>query len=181
MNARAQLARGRFFCSEKGDVVMKQAVYSDENDIAKVVEKFERCEFGIEEFTHARHLTVAAWYLCHLSPEEAQVRMKTGLVRFIEHHGKQGYHETITRFWMEIAGKFVERMPREAGIMEKVNNILECFDNKDVLFEYYSRERVLSEFARREWVGPDLKAIACQQRRRPVVAGQGQTSPGKEC
>jgi hypothetical protein len=160
---------------------MKDVGYRDEQAIVKVVEKFERCEFGVEEFTHARHLTVAAWYLCHLSPEEALVRMKTGLVRFIEHHGKQGYHETITRFWMEIAGKFVASMPRDADIMEKVNNIVERFDNKDVLFEYYSRERVLSEFARREWVEPDLKTIACQERRRPVAAGQGQTSPGKEC
>jgi hypothetical protein len=160
---------------------MKQAVYSDEKGIAKVVEKFERCEFGVEEFTHARHLTVAAWYLCRLSPAEALVRMKTGLVRFIEHHGKQGYHETITRFWMEIVGKFVASMPRDADIMEKVNNVVERFDNRDVLLEYYSRERVLSEFAKREWVEPDLKTIACEARRRPVAVSQGQTSPGKEC
>jgi hypothetical protein len=163
MNARAQLARGRFFLLEEGDVAMKQAVWSDEKGIAKVVEKFERCEFGLKEFTHGRHLTVAAWYLCHLSPDEAFVRMKTGLVRFIEHHGKQGYHETITRFWMEILGNFLRSMPRDAAIMEKVNNAVKRFDNKDVLFEYYSRERALSELAKRVWVDPDLRPIGSEE------------------
>jgi len=160
---------------------MKHVAYTDEHAIANVVEKFERCEFGVEEFTHARHLTVAAWYLCHLSPDEAFVRMKTGLVRFIEHHGKQGYHETITRFWMEIVGKFLGSMPRDMAIMDKANNVVERFDNKDVLFEYYSRERALSELAKREWVDPDLRPIGSEERRKRVAVGQAPTSPGKEC
>lgn len=145
---------------------MKHVVYGDERAIADVVEKFEGCKFGVEEFTHARHLTVAAWYLCHLPPEEALVRMKTGLVRFIEHHGKQGYHETITRFWMEIVGKFLGSMPRDAAIIKKVNNVVERYDNKDVLFEYYLRERVLSETAKKEWVEPDLKIIGSEETKR---------------
>jgi hypothetical protein len=147
---------------------MKNALYGDEKSIADVVHRFERCEFGVEEFTHARHLTVAAWYLCHLSPNEALVRMKTGLVRFIEHHGKQGYHETITRFWMEIVGRFVESMSRDAAIMETVNRVVERYDNKDVLFEYYSRERVLSERAKRQWVEPDLRPLECKENTRSL-------------
>ena len=142
---------------------MKHPAYGDEIAIADVVDRFERCEFGLKEFTHGRHLTVAAWYLCHLSPAEAFVRMKTGLVRFIEHHGKQGYHETITRFWMEILGNFLGSMPRDAAIMEKVNNAVKRFDNKDVLFEYYSRERALSELAKRQWVDPDLRPIGSEE------------------
>jgi len=138
---------------------MKHAPCGDETAIADVVERFERCEFRLEEFTHSRHLTVAAWYLCHLSPDRALVRMKTGLIRFIEHHGKQGYHETITRFWMEIVGKLLESMPKDTAIIHKVNKVVERYDNKDVLFEHYSRELVLSERAKREWVEPDLKVI----------------------
>jgi hypothetical protein len=158
---------------------MKAPVYSDEHAMADVVQKFERCEFRLEEFTHARHLTVAAWYLCHLPPDEALVRMKTGLVRFIEHHGKQGYHETITRFWMEMVGKFLESMPRDATIIHKVNEVLERYDNKDVLFEYYSREKALSELARREWVEPDLRSIGREGQRIPVAMEQSQPA-GKE-
>jgi hypothetical protein len=147
---------------------MKHIAYSDEQDIVNVVEKFERCEFGLEEFTHARHLTVAAWYLCHLSPEEALLRMKKGLVRFIEHHGKQGYHETITRFWMEILEKFLENISRNATVMETVNKVVEHYDNKDVLFGYYSRERVLSERAKREWVEPDLRPLGSNENTRSL-------------
>jgi len=142
---------------------MKHVAYRDEHAIAKVVEKFERCAFGLEEFTHARHLTVASWYLCHLPPDEAQARMSTGLVRFIEHHGKQGYHETITRFWMELIRTFLDCLPKNASIMEKVNKTMELHGNKDVLLKYYTRERVLSEVAGRtrlkvDWVRSPISA-----------------------
>jgi len=153
---------------------MKTTAYSDEYAIADVVQKFERCEFGLKEFTHARHLTVAAWYLCRLSPAEAHVRMKTGLLRFIEHHEKQGYHETITRFWMEIVGNFLESIPRDATITWKVNNVVERYDNTDVLYEHYSRERLLLELAKREWVEPDLKVIEREENSGSPLSSSGQ-------
>ena len=156
---------------------MQHGAFNDEHAIADVVRKFEGCEFRVEEFTHARHLTVAAWYVCHLSANEALLRMKTGLVRFIEHHGKQGYHETITRFWMEIVGRFLASLPPDTAITEKVNKVVERYDNKDVLFEYYSRERALSEDAKREWVEPDLKVIGSEERE-PAVEHARSPSTG---
>ncbi len=73
--------------------------------------RFERCDFALAEFTHARHLTVACWYLCALSREDALGRMQRGLQSFIAHHGKQGYHETITRFWMELLADYLCQLP----------------------------------------------------------------------
>ena len=57
---------------------MTWITYRDENEIRRVVERFERCDFALPEFTHARHLTVACWYLCTLSREEAMERMRRG-------------------------------------------------------------------------------------------------------
>ena len=142
---------------------MNQAHYRDESEIADVVGKFEHCEFRLEEFTHARHVTVAAWYLCNLRPDEALKRMRSGLVRFIEHHGRHGYHETITRFWMERIGLCIAQMPADMSVRQKVNEVVELSQCKDVLFEHYTRDRVLSERAKREWVEPDVKAIGCQE------------------
>ncbi len=138
---------------------MGDAGYGDEAALREVVSKFEGCEFAVEEFTHARHLTVAAWYLCRFSPEEALTRMRTGLVRFTAHHGKQGYHETITRFWIMLIRDFLGQLPEGLTIAERVNAMVESFPGKETLFEYYTRERVMSEVARREWVEPDLVAI----------------------
>ncbi len=85
--------------------------------------------------------------------------MRTGLVRFTAHHGKQGYHETITRFWIMLIRDFLGQLPEGLTIAERVNAMVESFPGKETLFEYYTRERVMSEVARREWVEPDLVAI----------------------
>ena len=138
---------------------MAQLTYRNETEVREVVEKFERCEFALAEFTHARHLTVACWYLCALPRREALDRMRTGLRRFIAHHGRQGYHETITRFWMELLGNYLCQCPKDQ-LVGRVNGALERFASKDVLFGYYSRELLTSEAAKAAWIAPDLHAIS---------------------
>ncbi len=145
---------------------METNAYSDEGEIRAIVQRFEGCDFRIEEFTHARHLTVAAWYLMEFPPDDARVRMRTGLLRFLEHHGKQGYHETITRFWMELIGSFLRPMPDGVSPVNKVNRVLKQYGRKGVLFEYYTRELVMSDVAKGEWVEPDLKVIEPADRTR---------------
>jgi hypothetical protein len=139
---------------------MAHAIYDGESTIQEVVEKFERCEYAAEQFTHARHLTVACWYLGTSSPEEALARMRASLRRFTAHHGKEGYHETITRFWMELLANYLRQFPACTPLTKKTNAALERYGAKDVLFSYYTRERVMSQTAKREWAEPDLRAIA---------------------
>ncbi len=95
---------------------MTEVQYRDASEIRDVVERFEGCDFALAEFTHARHLTVACWYLCSLTREEALERMRCGLQSFIAHHGKQGYHETITRFWMELLANYLGQLPAIGNI-----------------------------------------------------------------
>ena len=130
-----------------------------ETNLQLVVERFEQCDFKLTEFTHARHLTVATYYLTRFSFDEAQARMRIGLQHFIAHHGKQGYHETITRFWMELIARFLTTVRENVSIAENVNEVISRYGTKDILFEYYTRERVISEIARREWIEPDLKPL----------------------
>jgi len=116
--------------------------------------------FALEEFTHARHLTVACWYLCTMSGDEALGRMRDGLQRFIAHHKKQGYHETITRFWMELLENYLCKCHAGTSLVSRVNGAIERFAKKDVLFSYYTRDLVMSDAARAAWVAPDLRPIA---------------------
>jgi hypothetical protein len=139
---------------------MTDTPYRDENEIRDVVAKFERCDFALAEFTHARHLTVACWYLSTLQSEQALERMRRGLQAFIAHHGKQGYHETITRFWMELLANYLRHCPPTTSLPGKVNGALQQFASKDVLFSYYSRDRVMSDAARASWIEPDLRPIS---------------------
>jgi len=150
---------------------MGQIAYQDEDAIREVVRKFERCQYAAEEFTHVRHLTVACWYLCTLPEKEALDRMREGLLRFTAHHGKHGYHETITRFWIELLADHLGHMPAGMSLTDKTNNALEHHGNKEVLFSFYSRERVMSERARRAWVEPDRRRWT-QQRNCTSLEGE---------
>ena len=133
--------------------------YRDPAEIEAVVCKFERFEYRKEEFTHARHLAVAAWYLTHLSPEQSLERMRAGLIRFTRHHGVTGYHETITRFWLRLVEDFLKKLPQKTSFADRVNELLQRFPTKELLFDYYTRERVMSEAARNAWLEPDLQAV----------------------
>ena len=139
---------------------MTDLTYAGDNEIQEVVRKFERCEFAAEEFTHTRHLTVACWYLCTMPPDAALSQMRISLQQFIAHHGKQGkYHETITRFWMELLSDFLASQPPLTPLIDKVNKAVKLYGKKDVLFAYYTRERVLSEAAKGDWIEPDLRTM----------------------
>src|SRR5690348_5279621 len=108
--------------------------YLDADEIASVVRKFENCEFRKEGFTHALHVTVAAWYLSHYSQEESLDRMRTALLRFTQHHGVKGYHETITRFWLLLTADFLNQAPATSNFTERVNQLVQRFERKDRLF-----------------------------------------------
>lgn len=133
--------------------------YLHPDEIASVVHKFENCEFQNSEFTHACHLTVAAWYLSHFSPEESLERMRSALLRFTNHHGVKGYHETITRFWLLMSANFLGQAPTEWSFTDKVNELIQRLGRKDMLFDYYTREKVMSDEARSGWIEPDLQLI----------------------
>jgi hypothetical protein len=141
---------------------MRSAVlYQSLEEIASVVRKFEGCEYSQTDFTHGLHLTVAAWYLWTFPPAEALNRMRSSLLRFTKHHNVNGYHETITRFWMLVAGAHIQEGSHEQDFAKQLNAMLARFSDKDTLFAHYSRERVMSDQARSAWVEPDLKPIPC--------------------
>ena len=144
---------------------MERIVYRSVAEIWEVVERFERCVYRPEEFTHGRHLTVAAWYL-EKDPSSALARMREGLQRFLAHHGKQsGYHETITRFWMLLLARSLYVAPSDWSLARRVTYVIGCFQDKNVLFAYYSRDRVLSEEARMGWLEPDLQPFETEELR----------------
>jgi len=131
---------------------MHNRPYKSDVEVEQVVHRLECCDFALDEFTHAAHLTVAAAYLSSYGEDSAMDHMRESLLRFSRHHGRMGYHETITRFWLRmIAAQPVCPQP----LYERVNEVISRFADKDLVFQYYSRERLLSDVAKREWVEPE--------------------------
>jgi len=118
---------------------MSNRLYLDE------VRRFERCEYALEEFRHSEHLKVAWTYLQLYGYEAAVSRMRAGLQRFSAHHNKSGYNETITVFWMR---KLQQQYALDLREMPK-----------ETLFLHYTRKRVLSDQAKKQWMEPDRLPI----------------------
>jgi hypothetical protein len=125
--------------------------------ILGMVDQFERCLLEKEEFHHRDHLAVAVVYLYASNLETAMDRMRASLKRFAAHHSVTGlYHETLTRFWL----LQVERhLDRSECLNRSVRAIQEQLNDKNLVFEYYSRERINSQQARETWLKPDLKEL----------------------
>jgi len=135
------------------------APYRTAAEIEEVVRRFETCQYTPEEFVHARHLTVAAYYFSQSNRETGEKRMRAGLRKFIGHHGKDGYHETITGFWLHMAGRNSGAAVREEELVPFVNDVVERLGDKDLIYEYFSKMRLYSAEAKEAWVEPDLKAL----------------------
>jgi hypothetical protein len=123
---------------------------SDE-EVWQVVDRFERCQYSLEEFDHCFHLAVGLAYLSRATFADATEQMRTSLQRFSTHHGKQGYHETITRFWL------MKLSELQGGELWKRANEAASKLDKTLIFEYYERDNLMNDEARQSWVSPPLK------------------------
>jgi len=133
--------------------------YKSDDEIRTLVESFEACSFHPSEFRHYQHLTVALWYVRTLTPEEAVTRMTNGIRRLAETYGKTGYHETITLFWLRIVSDFSAKAGDQSSLTSIANSLNELCNDKNLIFEYYSKELLESARAKAEWVEPDLKKL----------------------
>jgi hypothetical protein len=66
------------------------------------------------------------------------------------------YHETLTRFWLL---QIEKRLDRGECLNRSVRAIQEQLSDKNLAFDYYSRERIDSQEARETWLQPDLKEL----------------------
>jgi hypothetical protein len=133
--------------------------YETDDEIRALVSAFEACSFHPSEFRHYQHLTVALWYVWHLSPDEASAKMTTGIRRLAEAYGKMGYHETITLFWLRMVANFVAEHRRKTSLTAIANALIDSCNDKDLIGQFYSAELLATDKAKAEWIEPDLKAL----------------------
>jgi hypothetical protein len=122
-------------------------------EILMLVRKLEQCQLSPGEFHHRDHLAVSVVYLSLSDFEAALAAMRGSLHRFIAHHGLKGYHETITRFWML---EVERRLNRELCLAKSVEQIQAELGDKNLIYEYYSKDALSSPEAKEGWVEPDL-------------------------
>ena len=100
--------------------------YESISEIENIVRAFESCETDKDAFKHSDHLIVAIWYVETLGREAALDRMRTSLMRFLDHHGvdKGKYSETITIFWIKKVAEKLSELGPDVSLVEKCNRIV---------------------------------------------------------
>ena len=141
---------------------------------------FERCSLGRRDWTHEAHVRMAWLYLTRI-PAGGEVfdRVRNGIKKlnsaFVRRQqmmcavkspkpkdprGLDGYHETITRCFLSGVRHFLADADTRRPLVELVNELLlSPAGRRDWPLRFYSRERLFSVEARREFISPDLSAM----------------------
>lgn len=113
--------------------------YKTEAEIEAVVQGFESCTTGKDDFPHGKHLAVAVWYLRNSTVELAFERMRAGLLRFLNHHGiGQGiYKEELTRAWINLVQNELEKLDPNLPLVTVTNTVIERLSDMNAVFDRY--------------------------------------------
>jgi hypothetical protein len=140
-------------------------VYTSESEIVRIGEGFAACSLPRSEWTHAAHFAAALWVL-RTRPELDAAAVLPGMIRAYNdsvgrvNDDSGGYHETITQASLRAVKGVLEANPPDLPLFQIVNALMASgLGNPNWLLEYWSRERLMSVEARRQWLEPDLKPL----------------------
>jgi len=108
-------------------------------------------------WTHTAHLRIAWMHLARYGLDEAHLLMRVGIIRLNLAHGLEetparGYHETLTRVWLELVAAARRRDPGADSASFVAAHAL----GRDAPLAHYTRERLFSVAARAMFVAPDV-------------------------
>ena len=118
-----------------------------------------------EEWTHEAHLGATTYLLTRRPDVDLDTELPDIIRRFNESVGgvnddTQGYHETITRCFLQGVRLFLAEADLGEPLHELVNELLlSPMGRRDWPLRFYSAERLFSVEARRHFVPPDVAAM----------------------
>lgn len=135
----------------------------DETYLRSLIAGFEDGSWPVAEFRHMQHLAVAVHYIAENSspyPEPIDT-LRDRIKRYNVSQGGEntedcGYHETITRFWLEVVAAYIAGLPSGLTRVEVTSRVVEEFAPKRDLFrQYYNFDVLKSREARARWIPPN--------------------------
>ena len=131
---------------------------------ADLITAFQERTLPKADWTHQAHLRVGLWHVDRFGADEALTRLRDGICRLNESHGTAntdsgGYHESITRIYVLVMAGFLAAADRRRSLDELTAEFLARHPKSDLPLRFYTRERLFSVEARRQWVEPDLASL----------------------
>ena len=134
--------------------------FKDDEQLIELVQRFESCEINPADFRHYQHLTVALWYVREFPFDIASEKLRRGIKKLAAAYGKDGYHETITVFWLAVIHDFVAASDSAENLAGLANRLVASCTGKNLIGEYFSADLLATAEAKHGWVAPDLKPLA---------------------
>jgi putative acetyltransferase len=128
-------------------------------DESEFLQRFENCTLAEELWTHRAHVRMAWLHLTQAPRHEALDKIRSGILRYnTEVLGRRlQYHGTVTVAFTCIIADRIE--PLETWREFEQHNAELFSHGMPVLMRYYSRQRLMSVEARRNFIEPDLQAL----------------------
>lgn len=105
------------------------------------------------------------WHVRRYGPDRALTELRTRIRRLNDTHGTPnsetlGYHETITRAYVELIAALLGCFPPGTPVVECLRLLFASpVSAKDALLTYYSKDRLMSVEARHHWIEPDRRPL----------------------
>ncbi|WP_404338778.1 hypothetical protein AB2M62_06870 [Sphingomonas sp. MMS12-HWE2-04] len=134
--------------------------FATDAEIIHLGEGLLACRLGKEEWTHEAHLAASLYLLSERPDVDVDAEIGGIIARFNESVGtvnddSGGYHATITRSYVAGIRAFL-RCAQEETLVARVNALLASpAGRRDWPLRFYSKARLSSVAARRQFVEPD--------------------------
>lgn len=142
--------------------------YSTDAEIRALTRRFLNRTLPKPEWTHAAHFAVA---LCLLKDRGAATYAELPtLIRAyneatgVENSDYDGYHETITVASLKAVDAWLAHVPSDRSLHVTLADLLASpLGRSDWLLKHWSKDRLFSVDARRNWLEPDLEPLVFDQ------------------
>jgi hypothetical protein len=126
-------------------------------EVTRLVTAFDDDSIALDGFHHRQHLIVAAHTAATRQSEVALAYMRRGLLALLARHGKDGYHETVTAFWMRALRARLLLQPANWSLEQRLGDAVAWAETARPLETHYSCERLADPVARQTFLEPDLR------------------------
>lgn len=139
--------------------------FKNNQEAEELVRGFLDLSLDAKKFNHQGHLTVAIWYLNWYPMYKATDLIRENIRQFNvakggENTNSGGYHETITLFYMHVVDQFLANEGHSQDLAHLANTLIASeMGARDYPLQFYSKEKLFSVEARRDFVEADLKSI----------------------
>ena len=140
-----------------GDVV-------SDDEANRIYDGVVKCSLPKHEWTHPAHLIFATMLVSRSSLPGAEKSMPDMIRAYNESVGgvnndREGYHHTITLFFLRRIASFLAKASSQGVGADATRLLASPLALPDYPLKFYSKERLFSVEARRNWVEPDLNPV----------------------